>query len=74
MAGNAVTGGGNLVLGTLANNDIIFAQGGADPSNEVARFISGQGLALELPTPSMDPTTGALVVACLLYTSPSPRD
>ena len=63
VSGNAVTGGGNLVLGTLAANDIVFAQGGADPSNEVARFLYGQGLAIELTTASTDPRTGALTVA-----------
>ena len=63
VAGNAVTGGGNLVLGTLAANDIIFTQNGADPSNEVARFVYGQGLVLELNTASYSPTTGALITA-----------
>jgi len=63
VAGNAVTGGGNLVLGTLAANDIIFAQGGAAYGNEVARFVYGQGLILELNTASYSTGTGALVVS-----------
>ena len=63
VAGNAVTGGGNLVLGTLANNDIIFGQGGAAYGSEVARFVYGQGLVLELNTASYSPTTGALITA-----------
>jgi len=63
VAGNATTGGGNLVIGTLANNDIIFGQGGADYGNEVARFVYGQGLVLELNTASYSPTTGALITA-----------
>jgi hypothetical protein len=45
--GNATTGGGNLVLGTLANNDIVFVQGGSTSANEVARFAYGRGLHIE---------------------------
>ena len=45
--GNAITGGGNLVLGTVSNNDIIFLQGGATAGNEVARFAYGLGLRIE---------------------------
>ena len=45
--GNAITGGGNLVLGTVSNNDIIFVQGGATAGNEVARFAYGLGLRIE---------------------------
>jgi hypothetical protein len=61
VSGNAVTGGGNLVLGTLANNDIVFSQGGADPANEVARFVYGQGLSIETNINSSSTTSGSLV-------------
>jgi hypothetical protein len=47
VQGNAITGGGNLVLGTLADNDIVFVQGGVAAANEVARFTSGFGLQVE---------------------------
>ena len=47
VRGNTVTGGGNLVLGTLQNNDIVFTQGGNAPANEVARFAYGLGFAVE---------------------------
>jgi hypothetical protein len=62
VAGNTITGGGNLILGTLANNDIIFGQGGADPANEVARFVYGQGLIIEQITDSNSTATGSLVL------------
>ena len=60
VSGNSITGGGNLVLGTLANNDIVFSQGGADLANEVARFAYGQGLKIDTNVNSSDTTSGSL--------------
>lgn len=59
--GNAITGGGNLILGTYLNNDIIFATGGDAPSNEVARLRNGQGLIISQYTDTISATTGSLV-------------
>jgi len=36
--GNSITGGGNLLLSTGMSNDIVFAVGGANVSNEIGRF------------------------------------
>lgn len=36
--------GGNLAIGTVHNNDIIFHTGGTTAANEIARFAHGQGL------------------------------
>ena len=44
--GNAVTGGGNLVLSTYTANDIIFSLQGADYANEIARFSATQNAFL----------------------------
>ena len=38
VAGNTTTGGGNLILNTYQQNDIIFATGGTFANAEVARF------------------------------------
>jgi hypothetical protein len=43
VAGNTATGGGNLVLSTFENNDIIFSTGGADTGDEQGRFQYGNG-------------------------------
>ena len=43
VAGNTTTGGGNLVLSTLENNDIIFSTGGANTGDEQGRFQYGNG-------------------------------
>ena len=43
VAGNTATGGGNLVLSTLENNDIIFSTGGVDTGDEQGRFQYGNG-------------------------------
>jgi len=62
--GNAVTGGGNLVLGTATtNNDIVFHTGGTQASNEVARISQANAnLTIKLATASTSSATGALTV------------
>ena len=59
--GNTATGGGNLVLGTMLNNDILFTQGGNATVNEVARFVYGQGLNIQTNVNSANTLTGSLV-------------
>jgi hypothetical protein len=44
--GNTVTGGGNTIIATGANNDIVFAVGGVDSNNEMARFKYNTGLMM----------------------------
>jgi hypothetical protein len=46
VTGNTITGGGNMIMSTGYNNDIIFALGGTNTNNEVARFKYGTGLVL----------------------------
>jgi hypothetical protein len=71
--GNAITGGGNLLLGTYLANDIIFVTGGCTPANEAGRWRNGQGLIVKTTTVSSSIDTGALVVyggagiGCNLY-------
>jgi hypothetical protein len=44
--GNTITGGGNMIVGTGLNNDVIFSVGGINTNNEVARFKYNTGLVL----------------------------
>jgi len=46
VAGNTITGGGNLVLSTTTGKDIIFGLNGNTTANEVARFKFNKGLVL----------------------------
>jgi hypothetical protein len=61
--GNLTTGGGNLVLGTWHENDIIFATAGLSTPNEQARFKNNVGLIISRTTASTTTTSGALQVA-----------
>ena len=47
VAGNTTTGGGNLILNTYQANDIIFAAGGTQANNEVARITHGNVLLVK---------------------------
>ena len=47
VTGNTNTGGGNMIMSTGYNNDIIFAQGGTNTNNEVARFKYNTGLVFK---------------------------
>jgi len=38
--GNPLTGGGNLLLSTALNNDIVFSTGGQGSANELGRFVN----------------------------------
>jgi len=44
--GNTTTGGGNMIVGTGLNNDVIFAVGGINTTNEIARLKYNTGLVL----------------------------
>ena len=46
VVGNTTTGGGNLNISTILNNDIVFSTGGVDTVNEIARFAHGEGLRI----------------------------
>ena len=61
--GNLTTGGGNLVLGTWHENDIVFATAGLSTPNEQARFKNNVGLIISRTTASTTTTSGALQVA-----------
>jgi hypothetical protein len=45
--GNTTTGGGNMIVGTGLNNDIVFSVGGINTSNEIGRFKYNTGLVLK---------------------------
>jgi len=62
VAGNANTGGGNLVLGTYLSNDIVFATGGLDTVNQVMRITSANVVNVMSTVVATSTTTGALVV------------
>jgi len=56
--GNTTTGGGNMIVGTGLNNDVIFSVGGLNTSNEIARFKYNTGLILKkFPVTFADGTT-----------------
>ena len=59
--GNTTTGGGNLILGTLLNHDIIFMQNGVNAANVAARLVYGQGLVVYGTANSYSTATGSLV-------------
>ena len=61
--GNATTGGGNLIVGTGAVNDIIFAVQGINTQNEVMRITRANVVAIKSTVSASSTTTGALTVA-----------
>ena len=63
VQGNTATGGGNLILATMANNDIIFATSGQNANNEQGRWKNNVGLVIKQNTSSVNVTSGALQVA-----------
>jgi len=71
VTGNTITGGGNMIMSTGYNNDIIFALGGTNTNNEVARFKYGTGLVLNgIPVKFADGTiqnTAGSSVANTIY-------
>jgi len=66
--GNTITGGGNMIVSTGLNNDIIFTTGGVNIENEMARFKNGTGLVLKnLPIKFADGTTQNTAAASNAY-------
>jgi len=64
-APDGTTGKGNLVIATGNNgteNKIILAAGGFGTGNEQIAITPNQNVHLEIATPSISPTTGALTV------------
>jgi hypothetical protein len=63
VAGNTVTGGGNLIVGTYTNKDIVFVTNGLMTNNEVMRVTAGNVVQIQSNTVSTSATSGALIVA-----------
>ena len=61
--GNAVTGGGNLIINTQTANDILFVVGGSNVNNEVMRITAGNVVRINSTNISTSATSGALIVA-----------
>ena len=61
--GNTTTGGGNLLLATSASNDIIFATGGFDHTNEYGRITDGNIFVIRSSVAATSEYTGAMTVA-----------
>jgi hypothetical protein len=62
VTGNTTTGGGNMIVGTGLNNDVIFATGGIETTNEVMRITSGNNVVIRSTNPSTSIFSGALQV------------
>jgi cytoskeletal protein CcmA (bactofilin family) len=65
VAPEGTTGKGDLVLatgGTGTRNAIVFAAGGLDSDNEQMVIIPDENVHIEINTPSVSPSTGALTV------------
>jgi hypothetical protein len=63
VSGNTTTNGGNLIINTYTNKDIIFAVGGTLTTNEVARVRANtNSFVINSSTISTNVNTGALIV------------
>jgi len=62
MAGNAALATGNLVIGVLEQQHILFTTGGDSTANIIASLDHDTGLHVYATTPSMDYLSGALLV------------
>jgi len=62
-SGNTITGGGNMIIATEKNNDIIFATGGLNTSNVIMRITAANTVLVKSILPSTSKTTGALQVS-----------
>lgn len=65
VAPEGTTGKGNLVLATDGNgseNGIVFAAGGLASNNVQMKITPNESVTIAIDTPSVSPTTGALVV------------
>ena len=72
VTGNTTTGGGNMIIGTGAPNDIIFTTNGINTTNEVGRFKNNVGLVLKnVPIVFTDGTGQNTAAAPFAYTNAS---
>ena len=65
VTGNTTTGGGNMIVGTGLNNDVVFATGGLNVQNEVMRISGTPGsntVIIKSNISSTTTQTGALQV------------
>jgi len=70
--GNTTTGGGNMIVGTGLNNDVIFSVGGINTENEIARFKYNTGLILkQFPIKFADNTSQNTAAAPFAVTNAS---
>jgi hypothetical protein len=70
--GNTTTGGGNMIVGTGLNNDVIFSVGGINTENEIARFKYNTGLVLkQFPIKFADNTSQNTAAAPFAVTNAS---
>jgi hypothetical protein len=60
--GNTSTGGGDMIVATGLNNDIIFATRGLNTENEVMRITAANTVVIKTTNTSISTTTGALQV------------
>ena len=64
VQGNAVTGGGNLVISTFTAKDIVFSLNGGAYQNEIARFkYLTNSFTVASTTPATGTTSGSIVTA-----------
>jgi len=66
--GNTTTGGGNTIISSVLN-DIVFATGGVNIGNEVARFKLNTGLMLKQTITFADNTTQNTAAAPFAYSN-----
>ena len=61
--GNTSTGGGQLILATMTQNDIVLATNGQNSPNEVMRVGANGVVAIKSTNTSISTSSGALVVS-----------
>ena len=60
--GNTTTGGGNLIVATMTNKDIIFATNGQNLNNEVARITTANTVVIKSGIATTSISSGSLQV------------
>ena len=60
--GNTTTGGGNLVISTYTNKDIIFSTNGGDTPDEVMRITHANTVVIKSSVASVNTVSGSLQV------------
>jgi len=62
VQGNVITGGGNLVISTFTQRDIVFSLNGGSTANEIARFqYSTNSFTVKSTTATTSATSGAII-------------